>query len=69
MRDPLQMLQLIALGRASSVSCASCAATALREELQVVPVIDAPPVTQVIAWPAHSRSAAVADLIRVATAL
>jgi LysR family transcriptional regulator, benzoate and cis,cis-muconate-responsive activator of ben and cat genes len=29
--------------------------------------MDAPPVTTVIAWPPHSRSRALADLIRVAT--
>jgi len=35
----------------------------------VVPIHDAPTVTTVIAWPPHSRSRAVADLIRAATRL
>jgi hypothetical protein len=34
-----------------------------------VPVLDAPTVTTVIAWPPHSRSKAVADLVRTATRL
>jgi hypothetical protein len=34
-----------------------------------VPVLDAPTVTTVIAWPPHSRSRAVADLVRTATSL
>jgi len=34
-----------------------------------VPVMDAPVVTTVIAWPPHSRSREVADLVRVATRL
>lgn len=40
-----------------------------RRDLAAVPVLDAPPVTTVIAWPPHSRLRAVADLIRVATRL
>jgi hypothetical protein len=32
-------------------------------------VLDAPKVTTVIAWPPHSRSIAVADLVRTATRL
>ncbi len=39
------------------------------KDLVTVPVVDAPPVTTVIAWPAHSRSAAVAALVRTATRL
>lgn len=39
----------------------------LRRDLVAVPVLDAPVVTTVIAWPQLSRSRAVADLIRVAT--
>jgi hypothetical protein len=34
-----------------------------------VPVVDAPDVTTVIAWPASSRSRAVADLVRSAAGL
>ncbi len=65
-RDHTQLLQLIALGRASAVLPDSVRGQ-LRDDLVVVPVLDAPPVTTVIAWPPHSRSTAVAAL--VATAL
>jgi hypothetical protein len=41
----------------------------LLEGLAAVPVLDAPTVTTVIAWPPHSRSRALADLVRVATHL
>ncbi|MEW2302851.1 LysR family transcriptional regulator [Streptomyces sp. NPDC006655] len=67
-RDHAQLYQLIALGRACWVAPESCR-TQLREDLAVVPVLDAPPVTTVIAWPPHSRSRAVAGLVRAATAL
>ena len=40
-----------------------------RGDLAAVPVLDAPPVTTVIAWPPHSRSLAVAGLVRAATRL
>ncbi|MFG2986433.1 LysR family transcriptional regulator [Streptomyces sp. NPDC048258] len=43
--------------------------TDLRRDLAAVPVLDAPPVTTVIAWPSQSRLRAAADLIRVATRL
>ena len=67
-RDPAQLLQLIALGRASAVLPDSCRAQ-LRGDLAAVPVPDAPTVTTVIAWPPHSRSRAVAGLVRTATRL
>ncbi|MEU2337524.1 LysR family transcriptional regulator [Streptomyces sp. NPDC013172] len=67
-RDHAQLHQLIALGRACWVAPESCR-TQLREDLATVPVLDAPPVTTVIAWPPHSRSRAVAGLVRAATAL
>ncbi|ETK35344.1 LysR family transcriptional regulator [Microbispora sp. ATCC PTA-5024] len=67
-RDNAQLLQLIALGRASAVLPESCRAH-LRRDLAAVPVLDAPPVTTVIAWPPHSRSRAVAGLVRAATRL
>ena len=66
--DSGQLLQLIALGRASAVLPESVR-TFLREGHATVPVIDAPRVTTVIAWPPHSRSRAVADLVRAATRL
>lgn len=65
-RDHAQLLQLIALGRACWIAPESCR-TQLREGLAAVPVPDAPMVTTVIAWPPHSRSRAVADLVRTAT--
>ncbi|MBE3010494.1 LysR family transcriptional regulator [Microbispora sp. NEAU-D428] len=67
-RDNAQLLQLIALGRASAVLPESCRAH-LRRDLAAVPVLDAPAVTTVIAWPPHSRSQALAGLVRTATRL
>ncbi|MFI6817633.1 LysR family transcriptional regulator [Nonomuraea sp. NPDC050328] len=67
-RDLAQLCQLIALGRASAILPESCRAQ-LRHDLAAVPVPDAPTVTTVIAWPPHSRSLALASLIRTATSL
>jgi DNA-binding transcriptional LysR family regulator len=67
-RDHAQLLQLIALGRASAVLPES-ARTHLRDGLTAVPILDAPKVTTVIAWPPHSRSHPLALLIRTATTL
>ncbi|KAB2383512.1 LysR family transcriptional regulator [Actinomadura montaniterrae] len=67
-RDHVQLLQLIALGRASAVLPESCR-TQLGDGLATVPVLDAPTVTTVIAWPPHSRSLPLADLVRTATRL
>lgn len=67
-RDNAQLLQLVALGRATVVLPESVRPQ-LRGDLAAVPVPDAPPVTTVIAWPPHSRSRPLADLIRVATRL
>ncbi|OLZ65366.1 LysR family transcriptional regulator [Streptomyces sp. IMTB 2501] len=67
-RDHAQLLQLIALGRTCWIAPESCRAQ-LRDDLAAVPVLDAPTVTTVIAWPPHSRSRAVADLVRTATRL
>jgi DNA-binding transcriptional LysR family regulator len=67
-RDHSQLLQLIALGRTCAVLPESCR-TQLREDLVAVPVLDALEVTTVIAWPPHSRSLALAALVRVATRL
>ena len=41
----------------------------LRDGLAAVPVVDAPRVTTVIAWPPHSPSRALAALVRTATRL
>lgn len=67
-RDHTQLLQLVALGRASAILPDSCRTQLLRD-LVAVPVLDAPRVTTVIAWPPHSRSQALAGLIRTATRL
>ncbi|MBP0459989.1 LysR family transcriptional regulator [Streptomyces montanisoli] len=67
-RNLTQLFQLIALGRTTAIMPAS-AAVDLRRDLAAVPVLDAAPVTTVIAWPPQSRHRAVADLIRVATRL
>ena len=67
-RDHAQLLQLISLGRASAVLPESVRGQLLGG-LATVPVIDAHPVTTVIAWPPHSRSRALALLIRTATRL
>jgi len=67
-RDHTQLLQLIALGRACAILPESARAQ-LRDDLVVVPVLDAPTVTTVIAWPPHSRSRGIAGLVRTATRL
>lgn len=63
--DHTQLFQLIGLGRTYMVAPESARAQ-LHEGLAAVAVIDAPPVTTVIAWPPHSRSRALADLVRIA---
>ncbi|WP_433066517.1 LysR family transcriptional regulator [Dactylosporangium sp. CS-033363] len=65
-KDNSQLYQLIALGRACAILPES-ARTHLRRDLVAVPLDDAPTVTTLIAWPAHSHSRAVADLVRAAT--
>jgi DNA-binding transcriptional LysR family regulator len=67
-RNLTQLFQLIALGRTTVIIPESAGAD-LREDLTTVPVVDAPPVTTVIAWPPQSRLRAVAELVRVATDL
>lgn len=67
-RDHTQLTQLIKLGRACAVMPESLRAQ-LGEGHAIVPVPDAPAVTTVIAWPPHSRSQSVADLVRTATRL
>jgi DNA-binding transcriptional LysR family regulator len=63
--DQTQLLQHIALGRAT-VTLPESSRAHLREDLVAIPVLDGPTVTTVIAWPSHSHSRAVADLVRVA---
>nr|WP_210744041.1 LysR family transcriptional regulator [Nocardia cerradoensis] len=67
-RDHTQLAQLIALGRTCAVMPESVR-THLRCGHAIVPVPDAPAVTTVIAWPPHSKSRAVADLVRTAVRL
>ncbi|MGW6502272.1 LysR family transcriptional regulator [Nonomuraea angiospora] len=67
-RDQTQLAQLIALGRTAAVFPDSARAW-LWAEHTAVPLTDAPPVVTHIAWPAHSRSLALAGLIRTAARL
>ena len=66
--DQSQLAQLIALGHAMAVLCASSRAWLWSAHV-AVPLVDAPHVTTVLAWPAHSRSRTVAALARTATRL
>ena len=66
--DHAQLLQLVALGRVAAVLPESVRAM-VRDDVAVVPVVDAPSVTTVIAWPPHSRSRPLADLVMTATRL
>ncbi|HET6738559.1 MAG TPA: LysR family transcriptional regulator [Kribbella sp.] len=67
-RTQSQLAQLVALGKTLLVIPASSRSWKWPEHV-AVPVIDAPDVTTVIAWPPSSRSQAVAGLIRTATSL
>ncbi|SDE61592.1 DNA-binding transcriptional regulator, LysR family [Blastococcus fimeti] len=67
-RDSTQLLQLVSLGRTLMVVPGSVRAQ-LGEGVVAVPVVDAPEVTTVIAWPPHSRSRAVAGLVQAALRL
>ena len=66
--DQSQLAQLIALGHTMAVLCASSRSWVWSAHA-VVPLTDAPYVTTVLAWPAHSRSRAVAELVRTAAEL
>ena len=66
--DSAQLLQLISLGRAAAILPESVR-SGLHSGLVAVPIVDAPPVTTVIAWPPQTRSRPVADLVRTATRL
>ena len=68
-RDHTQLIQLIELGRTVAVLPDSVQAQLRPDVLAAVPVLDAPRVTTVIAWPPHSRSLALAGLIRAAARL
>ncbi|MFI7079439.1 LysR family transcriptional regulator [Micromonospora sp. NPDC049903] len=66
--DQSQLAQLIALGHTMAVLCASSRSW-LWSAHTAVPLTDAPYVSTVLAWPAHSRSRTVAGLVRTAAAL
>lgn len=67
-RTQSQLAQLVALGRTLLVIPASSRAWQWPEHV-AVPVVDAPEVTTVIAWPSGSRSRAIASLVRSAAEL
>ncbi len=59
---------MTALGHTVAVICAS-ARTWLWSAHAAIPLTDSPHVTTVLAWPPHTRSLAVAGLIRTAAQL
>ncbi|MGO4420852.1 LysR family transcriptional regulator, partial [Streptomyces sp. MCAF7] len=63
-----QLAQLVALGKTLLLIPASSRAWQWPEHV-AVPVVDAPEVTTVIAWPQSSRSQEVASLVRSAAGL
>ncbi|MEU4690928.1 LysR family transcriptional regulator [Actinoplanes sp. NPDC023714] len=65
-RTQSQLAQLVALGRTLLVIPASSRAWQWPEHV-AVPVVDAPDITTVLAWPAGSRSPEIAALVRTAT--
>lgn len=67
-RTQSQLAQLVALGRTLLVIPASSRAWQWPEHV-AVPVVDAPPVTTVLAWPSGSRSREIASLVRSADGL
>ncbi|MDH2416312.1 LysR family transcriptional regulator [Nocardioides sp. CER19] len=68
LRDGAQLHQLVALGRGYTVLPESARAEQ-HPGVATVPILDAPQVTTVIAWPPHSRSLPLATLIRTATSV
>jgi hypothetical protein len=64
--DHAQLYELISIGRTVAVLPESCRVHLRPADHAAVPVPDAPTVTTVIAWPPHSRSRSVADLVRAA---
>lgn len=67
-RSQSQLAQLVALGRTLLVIPASSRAWQWPEHV-AVPVLDAPSVTTLLAWPAGVRSAALAELVETAERL
>ena len=62
-----ELMHLIALGRKVAV-LPRVLTRPLRDDLITVPMTDLPPVTLLLAWPAHSTSLSVAALARAAAA-
>ncbi len=67
-RDPGQLLQLVALGQVVAVVPES-ARRHVRPDIVCVPVLDAPRTTVLLAWPDRTRSRAVAAFVRASTAV
>lgn len=65
-RDHGQLQALVALGQATWLAPASCRAL-VRPDIAAVPIVDAEPITTVLAWPAHGTSDGVAQLVATAT--
>jgi DNA-binding transcriptional LysR family regulator len=61
-----ELMQLIALGQGIAVLPESLV-TPLRPDLVAIPVLDTPPSTLLLAWPAHSTSLATAAFVRAAS--
>ncbi|MFI5590613.1 LysR family transcriptional regulator [Amycolatopsis sp. NPDC051758] len=67
-RDPGQLLQLVALGQVVAVVPES-ARRHVRADVACVPVLDAPRTGVLLAWPDRTRSRAVAAFVRASTAV
>ena len=65
-RDLSQLLKLVELGEITTVLPESVVTRYPRSGVAYVPVVDAPPVRLVVAWPQQSRSMATAALVRAA---
>jgi DNA-binding transcriptional LysR family regulator len=65
-RDPGQLLQLVALGQVVAVVPESARRHA-RPDIVCVPVLDAPRTSVLLAWPDRTRSRAVAAFVRAST--
>lgn len=67
MKSLSELMHMIALGRKVAV-LPRVLTRPLRDDLVTVPMTDLPPVSLLLAWPAHSTSASVAALARAAVA-
>ena len=64
-RDNAQLMQAVALGQTTAVVARSARAH-LRDDLVTVPVLDAEPVSVLLAWPRGSHSSTIAGFVRAA---